>query len=128
MQDVPMLQTGEVVAFDNEGGYGFVRDTLTHVDLFFHVNEVGTLTSKQPDRFTLTSDGYYEHRPMVGDRLVYVADLNYKKGPRATVWIDERSYRQQLRWIKHQWAAEAAAVESYNIFSISSLHQVGATM
>ena len=103
MRTGQVLQIGEVVMYNSERGFGFVRNALTLTDSFFHIREQGSLVGNyQQGEFALMMGGYCDCEPEVGDRLVYTNNPNYERGPRATTWVDERDYRQQLMLLRRR--------------------------
>ena len=97
------LRLGEVVMYNSERGFGFVRNSLTLTDSFFHIREQGSLVADyRQGEFGLVMGGYCDCEPEVGDRLIYLNDPGYDRGPRATTWVDERDYRQQLMLLRRR--------------------------
>ena len=112
------LRVGKIVHYDSERGFGFVRDTLTLTDSFFHIKEQGSLAGDyQKGEFALMLGGYCDCEPQLGDQLIYASNLNYERGPRATTWVDERDYHQQLMLLRRR--GEAAADEMTRVLPFS---------
>lgn len=101
------LHIGTVVHFDEDRKFGFVRDALTLTDSFFHLSDQGSLVGNlQDEEFALVQGGLCDCEPEIGDRLVYLVNPNYERGPRVTIWVDEGDYQKQLGVLRKR-AADA---------------------